>query len=581
MAAVPIASSTCDVVPYGNRNERLAAVIKKSRPGILRSFRRFLEESYGFALDDPRFIEQAMAIASDVISDVVRSLGVAEVRIADERKPNTWARQENCLSLVDALGATVMLLNIVTAELTAHVMADQELLPCFTIAVQSLNESIGGRMQVVAGASAASMHERVHGAQVEEQRRIARELHDRVGEVLSVGLRRLDLEEIAGLETPAGQARVAREVVVEAMRRLRTVTCDLREPPVANLEKALMRYLDSVRADAEVVLHVSGNQVYVPPAILDESFLILREAVRNALTHGAPQLVLIEVELDPHELSAWVLDNGCGFVPGAAGLAGVGTGLVSMRERAALMGGRVAVSSTPGHGARVELRIPLPEPNPTQDNVGCHDRTRILIVDDRMLVRDELRRIVESQEDMEVVGEAGDSMAAVAVAVREQPDIVLLDVEMPGGNATATVRQLRKSSPRSAVIILNMYEGPRLVTALLDAGIKAYLRKSVHWQELVVAIRVVHADSERLVLGVSGVSLGNVPHGPGTGAAALSEREREILGHVGQALSNGQIASLLSVKDATVERHLRSILVKLGAVSRTDAVNKAAELRAC
>jgi len=82
------------------------------------------------------------------------------------------------------------------------------------------------------------------------------------------------------------------------------------------------------------------------------------------------------------------------------------------------------------------------------------------------------------------------------------------------------------------------------------------------------------------VLGVSGQSLGNVRQGPGTGAAALSTREREILGLVSQALSNGQIASLLSLREATVKRHLRNIFVKLGAVSRIDAVNKAAELRA-
>jgi signal transduction histidine kinase len=368
MAAVPATCSTYHVRPRDNRNERFAAIIREDRPRILRSIRRCLEESYGFTSGDLRFIEQAMAIASDVISDIVRSLSAAEVRIGEGHKPNARAGPDNGLSPVEGLGATVALLNIVTAELTAYVMADQELLPCLTIAVQSLTKSISGRTQAVAGVCAASMLERVRGAQVEEQRRIARELHDRVGEVLSVGLRRLDLQEIAGLETPADQARVAREVVVEAMRRLRMVTCDLREPPVENLEKALIKYLESVRADAEVVLHVSGNEEYAPPPVLDEVFLILREAVSNALTHGAPRLVLIGVGLDPGELSAWVLDDGCGFVPGAERPAAAGTGLASMRERAALVGGRVTVSSTPGQGTGVELRIPLPERNPAQDN---------------------------------------------------------------------------------------------------------------------------------------------------------------------------------------------------------------------
>jgi DNA-binding NarL/FixJ family response regulator len=180
---------------------------------------------------------------------------------------------------------------------------------------------------------------------------------------------------------------------------------------------------------------------------------------------------------------------------------------------------------------------------------------------------------------MEVVGEAGDSPSALAIAEREQPDIVLLDIEIPGGEATATVRRLRDSSPGSRVIILSMHEGPRLVRALLDAGIRGYLLKSIHWQELVVAIRTVRADSDRVVLGVSGQSFVDARQGPGAAAATLSPREREILGLVGQALSNGQIASRLSLREATVKRHLRNIFVKLGAVSRIDAVNKAAEFR--
>jgi DNA-binding NarL/FixJ family response regulator len=202
---------------------------------------------------------------------------------------------------------------------------------------------------------------------------------------------------------------------------------------------------------------------------------------------------------------------------------------------------------------------------------------RILIVDDHALVREGLHRILQAQEDMQVVGEAGNSQAAVALAAREQPDIVLLDVEIPGGEATATVRQLRDASPGSRVIILSMHEGPRLVQALLSAGICGYLLKSIHWQELVLAIRTVYSDRDRVVLGVSGESLRNVRQE--SGDVALSAREMEILGLVGQALSNGQIASRLSLKEATVKRHLRNIFIKLGAVSRIDAVNKATELQ--
>jgi DNA-binding NarL/FixJ family response regulator len=202
-------------------------------------------------------------------------------------------------------------------------------------------------------------------------------------------------------------------------------------------------------------------------------------------------------------------------------------------------------------------------------------RTSILLVDDHSLVREGLREILQTQADMDVVGEAGNSAAAIALAAKAQPDVILLDIEIPGGEVTTTIRQLRGCSPGSRVIILSMYEGPELVQTLLAAGIRGYLLKSIHWQELVVAIRAISADRSRVILGVSSESLSRIDQGPA--ADALSAREREVLDLVAQALSNGQIASRLGLTEATVKRHLRNIFVKLGAVSRLDAVNKAAD----
>jgi DNA-binding NarL/FixJ family response regulator len=202
-------------------------------------------------------------------------------------------------------------------------------------------------------------------------------------------------------------------------------------------------------------------------------------------------------------------------------------------------------------------------------------RTTILVVDDHTLVREGLREILNAQEDLLVVGEAASHTAAVSVAAEKEPDIVLLDVDMPGGEVTSTVSQIHGRSPRSRVIILSMYEGPQLVQALLAAGIRGYLLKSAHWQELVIAIRAVRADDDRVVLGVSRESLSYAQQEPSQ--AVLSVREREVLDLVAQALSNAQIGVRLHLTEATVKRHLRNIFVKLGAVSRLDAVNKAGE----
>jgi signal transduction histidine kinase len=108
-------------------------------------------------------------------------------------------------------------------------------------------------------------------------------------------------------------------------------------------------------------LRVSGDETWAPSAVTEEAFLIIREAVRNALRHGAPAMVLIGVAFAPHELHAWVEDDGRGFAfDDMVDDASAGAGLASMRERADLIGGRLTIASAPGRGARVELLVPLP-----------------------------------------------------------------------------------------------------------------------------------------------------------------------------------------------------------------------------
>ena len=197
----------------------------------------------------------------------------------------------------------------------------------------------------------------------------------------------------------------------------------------------------------------------------------------------------------------------------------------------------------------------------------------VLLVDDHALVRDGVRGILQTQADITVIGDADDSASAIAVAAARQPDVILLDVEIPGSEVTVTVGELRTRSPGSRILVLSMHEGTQLVRALLSAGVCGYLLKSSRWEELVAAIRAVHIDPNRVVLGVSRQSLGYL--GPEPAAGTLSAREREVIELVAQALSNGQIAARLGLTEATVKRHLRNIFAKLGAVSRLDAVNKA------
>ncbi|GII02789.1 response regulator [Planobispora takensis] len=198
--------------------------------------------------------------------------------------------------------------------------------------------------------------------------------------------------------------------------------------------------------------------------------------------------------------------------------------------------------------------------------------TTVGIVDDHALFREGLREILEACDGLKVVGEAGDSGEALALVERERPDVLMLDVEIPGDDVLDTVGRVRVISPATKIIVLSMYDGPQLLRRLLSSGIRGYLLKSVHREEVISAIRSVVSDPERLVLAVSRDSLAQV-HAPTPNT--LTDKERQVLEFAAQALSNQQIATRLGLTEATVKRHLRNVFVKLGAVSRIDAVNRA------
>ncbi|QUQ63087.1 response regulator transcription factor [Kutzneria sp. CA-103260] len=195
----------------------------------------------------------------------------------------------------------------------------------------------------------------------------------------------------------------------------------------------------------------------------------------------------------------------------------------------------------------------------------------ILIADDHTLLREAMRDVLLAEDDFRVVGEAADGESVVEVAARTQPDVVLLDVEMPRHHPVNTVQELLAASPRTRVIVLSMYDDPRLVKELLETGICGYLHKSVSRRDLVAAIRSACGDLKRVTVLVSQGAFSQAPVTTG----GLSYREQEVLTLVASAMSNRQIAGKLCITEGTVKRHLRNIFGKLDAVSRIDAVNKA------
>jgi DNA-binding NarL/FixJ family response regulator len=202
------------------------------------------------------------------------------------------------------------------------------------------------------------------------------------------------------------------------------------------------------------------------------------------------------------------------------------------------------------------------------------DRVTIAVADDHTLFRQGLRELLSTDPDFEVVGEGETGEEALELVRKYRPEVLLLDVEMPGPGAKAVIGRITEAYPETAVIILTMHNSPAIVRGLLESGAAAYLMKTIARDELVSAVRSVSRSRANVILSVPRTTLQSLERQQEQ-HTLLSERELEVLRLVAKAMSNAQIAARLFISEGTVKRHLTSIYAKLGAVSRVDAIKKA------
>lgn len=205
-------------------------------------------------------------------------------------------------------------------------------------------------------------------------------------------------------------------------------------------------------------------------------------------------------------------------------------------------------------------------------------KVTIVVADDHTLFRQGLRELLSTDPEFSVTGEAAHGDEVVALVQRHRPDVLLLDVEMPGPGAKAVIERVRRTSPGTAVVVLTMHDAPALVRDLLDYGAAAYLVKSIARDELITAIRSVSRTRDNVLLSIPRATMESLERQQEQ-RTLLSDRELELLRLVAAAMSNAQIASRLFISEGTVKRHLTNIYGKLGAVSRVDAIKKAVQAR--
>lgn len=196
---------------------------------------------------------------------------------------------------------------------------------------------------------------------------------------------------------------------------------------------------------------------------------------------------------------------------------------------------------------------------------------RVMLVDDHAMVRRGLSSFLNAYDDLELVGEASSGEEAIRLCPQLEPDVVLMDLVMPGMDGATATREIRQLCPKTRVIALTSYKEEELVHSALQAGALSYLLKDVTAEELAGAIRAAHAGRSTLAPEAAQALIEATRHSPALGSD-LTEREREVLALMAEGLSNLQIAKRLVLGPSTVKFHVSSILSKLGVESRTEAV---------
>jgi two-component system, NarL family, response regulator LiaR len=201
---------------------------------------------------------------------------------------------------------------------------------------------------------------------------------------------------------------------------------------------------------------------------------------------------------------------------------------------------------------------------------------RVLIVDDHAVVRSGLAAFLQVFDDLELVGEAANGQQALRLCEQVQPNVVLMDLMMPGMDGATATRAIRQQYPHIQVIALTSFREHELVQQVLQAGTIGYLLKNVTADELANAVRAAHAGRPTLAPEVTEALMYGIVH-PSTPGHDLTAREREVLTLLVKGLSNGEIAKQLIVSQSTVKFYVSNILAKLHVAGRVEAVALAVE----
>jgi DNA-binding NarL/FixJ family response regulator len=203
-------------------------------------------------------------------------------------------------------------------------------------------------------------------------------------------------------------------------------------------------------------------------------------------------------------------------------------------------------------------------------------KIRVAVADDHPVVREGLLAMLDTEGDFVVAGEAGTGPEALALIASANPDVLLLDLELPGVDGVGVLRRLQSDGARTRVIVFTVFDTDERIIAALEAGAAGYLLKGTPREELFEAIRAV-ARGESLLAPVATSAVLRRVRGESDPTSALTAREQAVLEQLARGLGNKQIAAALGIAERTVKFHVSSVFAKLGASNRTEAVTRAVQ----
>ena len=357
----------------------------------------------------------------------------------------------------------------------------------------------------------------------------------------------------------------------QTIQSTRTLTFEI-SPPVLydlGLEPALQwlgrQFQKKHGLQAAVTSEGAGPTL--PDSLQITVFRSVQEFLLNAVKHARASSVRIHLVKEAGWLRVEVADDGVGFVASADGSFQPdhgGFGLFSIRERLKVLGGALEISSSPGKGSSFDSFGARPR---KRSRGGAAIMIRILIADDHKIIVDGLRSLLEKNGALKVVGQASDGLTAVRLAAAIAPDLVIMDISLPGLNGIDATRRILEANPRTKVIALSMHKDGRYIAEALKSGAAGYLLKESAFDELTAAIRTVMKGQAYLSASITDLVIKDYIHHLEKTASGvfsvLTRREREVLQSLSEGLSTKEIAARLRVSVKTVETYRAQIMEKL------------------